>query len=573
MHFKFSHGLMGVAAALMLSDAAFADLLPGSVYPEQVAKQLSPKMSTVPTGVAAPRVVQEAPQKGPALSPEAQKIKFKLNGVVLSGNHVISTDKLALLYKDKLHKEITVADLFEVVQNITNYYRNNGYIISRAILPPQHVQSGVVKIEVIEGYLDQINVTGQPGGSKCLVEGFGYRIRRCPPLRLTQLEHYMLLANEIPNTQVKAVLAPAKDAPGAADLNMETYTKPVSAYFSYDNYGTRYIGPQQMTGNVALYSAINSGDNLQFTFTKTPKGGELTFMDLNYNGPVGDGGTRWLLGSTRVHTHPLFVLQPTQTDGFNSNIYTSIIYPYIRNRSSSLNLTGALGYLDSNTTILGNTNLYTDHIRNLDLGFNYNFADRYYGANMIAFNFRKGLPFFGYSSDTNQFTAETSRPGGYAAYQKVAVQLSRMQAIKGPVSLLAVARGQWAFVPLLSSEQFTFGGNPLGRGYDPAELIGDRGASASLELRYDYGTNTMIRSMQFYAFYDVGAVWNILVNASSPEKVSATSTGFGVRFSMNKFVSGNLMWAQPLTKEVAAEELIGRGWRPRTFFSVVASFS
>ncbi len=573
MHFKFSHGLMGVAAALMLSDAAFADLLPGSVYPEQVAKQLSPKMSTVPTGVAAPRVVQEAPQKGPALSPEAQKIKFKLNGVVLSGNHVIASDQLALLYKDKLHKEITVADLFEVVQNITNYYRNNGYIISRAILPPQHVQSGVVKIEVIEGYLDQINVTGQPGGSKCLVEGFGYRIRRCPPLRLTQLEHYMLLANEIPNTQVKAVLAPAKDAPGAADLNMETYTKPVSAYFSYDNYGTRYIGPQQMTGNVALYSAINSGDNLQFTFTKTPKGGELTFMDLNYNGPLGDGGTRWLLGSTRVHTHPLFVLQPTQTDGFNSNYYTSIIYPYIRNRSSSLNLTGAFSYLDSNTTILGNTNLYTDHIRNLDLGFNYNFADRYYGANMIAFNFRKGLPFFGYSSDTNQFTAETSRPGGYAAYQKVAVQLSRMQAIKGPVSLLAVARGQWAFVPLLSSEQFTFGGNPLGRGYDPAELIGDRGASASLELRYDYGTNTMIRSMQFYAFYDAGAIWNILVNSSSPEKVSATSTGFGVRFSMNKFVSGNLMWAQPLTKEVAAEELIGRGWRPRTFFSVVASFS
>src|SRR5690606_23260074 len=104
-------------------------------------------------------------------------------------------------------------------------------------------------------------------------------------------ERNMLLANEIPNTTVRAVLAPSKDSPGAADLNLETYSKPMSGYLSYDNYGTRYIGPQQMTANVALYSAINSGDAINLTLTKTPKGGELTFWDLNYNGPIGDSGT------------------------------------------------------------------------------------------------------------------------------------------------------------------------------------------------------------------------------------------------------------------------------------------
>ncbi len=346
----------------------------------------------------------------------------------------------------------------------------------------------------------------------------------------------------------------------------------MGGYFSYDNYGTRYIGPQQMTANVAVYSAINSGDSTQLTFTKTPKGGELTFWDLNYNGPVGDSGTRWILGGTRVHTHPLFVLTPTQTDGFNSNFYTSIIYPWIRTRSQSLNVVGAFGYLDSNTTIL-DTPLYTDHIRSIDLGMTYNFADRFYGANLVALNFRKGLPIWGYSSNTNQFTAETSRPGGYAAYQKISAQVSRLQAIKGALSVLAVARGQWAFVPLLSSEQFTFGGNPIGRGYDPAELIGDRGASGSVELRYDINTPYFIQSLQLYSFYDIGAIWNILVNDTSPAKVSASSAGFGVRFSMSKYISGNMMWTQPLTKEVAAEELINQGWRPRTFFSLVASFS
>jgi hemolysin activation/secretion protein len=558
-----------------LSVAAFAATpisLPGSVLPDQVARQLSPQMSAVPSGVAPPRVNNQdnSPSSAP-LSDAAKKIKFELNEVVLTGNHVFTTEQLSILYKSKVHTSITVGELFEIVQNITNFYRNNGYIISRAILPPQHVKGGTVKIQIIEGYLDQVAVTGSPGGSKCLVEGFGFRIRKCPPLKLTHLEHYMLLVNEVPNTQVKAVLAPSKASAGAADLNLETYSKPMSAYFSYDNYGTRYIGPQQMTGNVTLYSAINSGDSTSLTFTKTPKGGQLTFLDLNYNGPLGDQGTRWLLGGTRVHTHPLFVLQPTQTDGFNSNFYTNIIYPFIRSRSQSLNLTAGFNYLDSNTTIL-DTPLFADHLRNLDVGFNYNFADRFYGANMLAFNFRKGLPIWGYSSNTDQLTAETSRPGGYAAYTKMAMQVSRLQAIKGSVSLLMVARGQWAFVPLLSSEQFTFGGNPLGRGYDPAELIGDRGASGSLELRYDLNMSYFVRSLQLYSYYDIGSIWNILVNASSPTKVSASSAGLGVRFSMSKYVSGNLMWTQPLTKTVAAEEIINQGWRPRTFFSVVASF-
>jgi len=572
MELRFSLKLITVM--FMISESlAYADVtpvLPGSVLPEQVAKQLTPQPSLVPSGVG-PQHVMQTQQKPAGISPEAQKIKFKLTKIVLTGNHVISTKVLELLYKDKLGKEITVADLFAIVQNITNFYRNNGYIISRAILPPQHVQGGTVKIEVIEGYIDQVAVTGKPGGAKCLVEGFGYQIRRCPPLQLTWLERNMLLANEIPNTSVRAVLSPSKDSPGAADLSLETYSKPISAYFSYDNYGTRYIGPQQMTGNVALYSAINSGDSVNLTFTKTPKGGELQFWDLNYNGPVGDAGTRWILGATRVHTHPLFVLQPTQTDGFNGNFYTSIIYPWIRTRSQSLNLTAGFGYLDSDTTILSRP-LYTDHIRSLDLGFNFNFADRFYGANLLAANFRKGLPIWGYTNDTS-ITAMTSRPGGYATYTKIAAQASRLQSVKGNFSLLAIVKGQWAFVPLLSSEQYTFGGNPLGRAYDPAELIGDRGASGSLELRYDLNTSYFMRTMQFYAFYDAGVIWNILVDNTSPTKISATSTGLGVRFTMSRFLSGNLMWTQPLTKTVAANALIGRGWQPRTFFSIVASFN
>lgn len=574
MELKAPFKLAGITAALMLAEAnvyAAVPQLPASVLPEQVTRQLSPQPSEVPQGVAPPEVKKDIKSPKPKLSAAAKKIKFKLKGVVLEGNTVFPTSELEKLYQKDIGKELTVEQLFEIVQNITNFYRNKGYIVSRAILPPQHVKKGLVKVRVIEGYIDKVHVTGSPHGSKCLVSGFGHRVRQCRPLRLDRLETYMLLVNEIPSTSVKSVLAPSKSAPGAADLNMATSNSRMTGYFSYDNYGTRYIGPQQMTGSLSFNGVFNSGDSLKFTMTKTPKGKEMTFQNINYNAPLGDEGVRYTAGFTRTGTHPLFVLRPTQTDGVNTNFYTNITYPYIRTRSSSLNFTGALNMMDSETTAL-DVKLYQDHLRNLDLGFTYNFADKYRGANLVAANFKQGLPILGYSSDYNPDTAETSRPGGRGDYTKIYMQMSRLQNITSRINLLGVARGQWAFNPLLSSEQFTFGGNPMGRGYDPAEIIGDKGLAGSLELRYDIAINYFVRTVQLYAFYDAGVIWNIKTASGTPEKNSATSTGFGARFTLTKYVSGNIMWTQPLTKKVAAEQLIGEGLRPRVFFSVVASF-
>ncbi len=557
-----------VGLTFMYAATSWADVLPGSAMPEQVAKSLS--TSEPEPGGPAPEQIQPPEPPASPLGPEADKIKFQFNGVILEGNQLFSTKQLKPLWEKELHKNISITQLFGIVQNITNFYRNNGYILSRAILPPQSIKSGVVHIQIVEGAIGKVDVRGNPYGARCLVRAYGLQIKRCPPMQLNRMEKYMYLANEIPGTQVKAVLSPSDTQKGAADLTLVTENKPFSSYFSYDNYGTRYIGPQQFTTSVQGNSLIASGDATQFTLTKTPKGHELTYADANYTLPMMDEGTRWMLGGTYTRTNPLFVLQPLQVEGVSNNYYTMIYYPIIRERATTLTARTGFNYLDSNVDELG-FELYNDHLRNLDFGFTYNFADRFYGANLISSDLRLGLPILGYTTDTNPETAETSRPGGHAKYAKITLQLGRLQALYGPLSLYGFASGQWAFNALLASEQFAFGGSQLGRGYDVAELIGDKGAAGSLELRYDQGIGKLwVQNLQFYIFYDVGAIWNILSNASTPVKASGASTGGGVRFYFMKNLSGNLMWTQTLTRQVATEELISDGKRPRMFFSVVA---
>lgn len=576
---QFSRTLLSLVIAGSYAHSSIAGVIqnfPASATPEAATRAIT---STVRSEEQGPQLLPPLEQGGDTsktpLGKEAERITFVLKSIKLTGNHVYSTKTLQSLYQSKLNKKISVADLYMLAQDITNYYRNNGYIISRAILPPQRIKNGVVEIKVIEGFADKVTVGGKPDGAKCIIQAYGNNIRDSRPLNLYDLEYYVMLANQLPGCQAKAVLTPSKTTPAAADIAIMTSTQRARGYVSYDNYGTRYIGPQQGTLGAEYSSLFASGDNTQFTFATAMRDKELNYSDINYRLPIFSNGLKVIAGKTRTKTHPMFVLEPVDVLGINDIYYAALEIPVIRARTKSFTITTGANVTDVDVTAtpLG-IKLYIDHIRSIYMSNVLGFTDRFYGNNLIALDLKKGLPAFGYSEDTNIQTAQTSRPGGHADYSKINLQLTRLQLIKGAWSLYGIARGQYAFNPLLSSEQFVFGGNLIGRAYDPSEIIGDHGAAGSLELRYDWTPGMrFLQTMQLYTFYDVGKVWNIPNIVSETKTDSATSVGIGSRFGMNQYISGNFMVTQPLSRRVAAEELIGRGRDARVFFSLQANWN
>jgi len=549
----------------------FADVLPGSAQPEQVNRSMirSQPMTNIPPGSAANYELPNTPAS--PLDAQAAKIKFKLNGIRLEGNHVFSDTQLSAFYRADLHKTVTLQRILQIVQNITDYYQMNGYITSRAILPVQTTKGGILRIVIVEGKIDKVIVTGNPQKSAYLVQKFGDKIAEKSPLQLKTLERYTLLANEIPATRVRSILKASPHVNGASDLYLLTDHQNITGYISYDNYRTRYIGPQQTTLNLTGNSFITSGDAGQFVYARTAKGSELTFYNANYELPLDAEGDRILFGGIHDQTHPLFVLQPYGINGTDDNYYTTVSLPFLRTSTQNLTFYIKFNYENTDVTTF-HQKLYTDQIRSLGLGAAYNFVDRWEGVNSTYGDVRQGLPILGYTSDTNPSTALTSRPGGHAVYTKIDLSMSHLQPIYTNFSLYGLLKGQYAFQTLLAAEQFPFGGIELGRGYDIAELLGDRAIAGALEGRYDWNiAKYYISTLQFYAFYDFGKVWNLFFVSNLPLIQSATSTGVGMRFFFNKYISGNITWAQPLTKQVAAEALIGQGHNPRTFFSIVAS--
>lgn len=564
---KFSLRVMLLTSIMLNSQAIAAVTIPSSTQPGRVEQTFTPTKRISPSEFTP--ILPAQPAAPTPAAPKAAKIKFKLNKVIIDGNTVYSDQQLATLYKKKLNVELSVSDLQIIVDSITNYYRNNGYILSRAILPPQHVEKGVVHIQVIEGYIDKIKIVGEAKGAERILVAYARRITQSRPLQVKVMEYYLRLANELPGVQVRSVLEPSEHKIGASNMNLSVEVRTITGSLSYDNYGTLYMGPQQATGAVNVNSVFFSGDATRATMVRTSRPKELSYLDMSYDMPLGTQGLRFNFDINNSKTRPGLNLRSIQLQGDAVTYSGSLTYPLIRAQDHNVTLDGSFSYIDSSTNTFGEP-LYTDHLRPIKFGGTYDFSDRYYGYNSISSHIEQGLNILGATNSVTSTT--TSTLGGRGDYRKVNMQISRLQQINNRITLYALVSGQYSWYPLLSPSQFGFGGSQLGRGYDPSEITGDRGLSGSLECRYStYPGWAILNSAQLYIFYDTGVVWDIKGAVGAKLKQSAASTGLGSRFSFNQYFSGNVMVSQPLTKEIAAQAYHHEARAPRLQFSIVLS--
>ncbi len=95
--------------------------------------------------------------------------RFTVNQFKLVGNTIFSNLLLQELLEGYLDLQLNLYDLTKAADRITRFYRDNGYAVARAVIPVQRVTNGVVRVEVIEGRIDKVKVTGTKHYSKSLV--------------------------------------------------------------------------------------------------------------------------------------------------------------------------------------------------------------------------------------------------------------------------------------------------------------------------------------------------------------------------------------------------------------------
>ncbi len=544
-------GIFLAVLALSFNSLAFAQSqTPSSVEPGRIAEDIREQLlAPTPEQVETPAIPQ---QERPA---NADQIRFELQGVTLNGVTVYGQDDLAPLYDDMIGQDVTLADIYDLSNQITAKYRNDGYLLARSIVPPQEIDDGRVEITVVEGRVGEVQIQGDPRGGTELIQSYADKIVDTNVLTAEKLERYLLLANDVPGLRVRGVLSPSTTQAGAAVLTMVVEQDRAQGYLSADNYGNSFIGPERFIAGGNTNSLFGQHERISATFLTAPDDGELFYGSLAYDQLVGSEGTSISLSASQTYTDPSL---PSSlggglgVEGDSTVVSANVTHPLIRSRSHNLSLGGQFDVIESkNEYDPAFSTLDTeDRLRIARLNARGSFADAYLGFNTASVTLSQGLDIFD-ASDEND-SVDQSRAEGESSFTKIEAEITRLQRFTNRISLFAGVSGQYSFDPLLAFEEFGVGGRGYGRGYDASEITADHGLAGKLELRFSNAVPQFdaVNSYRVYGFYDIGAVWQDEDVSGGDDRRSLASTGVGLQLDFVKDTSAEVEVSLPLTRIV-----------------------
>ena len=129
-----------------------------------------------------------------------------------------------------LNRQVTLEVVYDIAKRITAKYGADGYVLSRAIVPPQELTPGgaTIRIQVIEGYVSRVEWPREKlARYRDFFTDYTAKIIADRPTNIRTLERYLLLANDLPGLKFTTTLQASKTEQGAAVLIVEVTEKPI----------------------------------------------------------------------------------------------------------------------------------------------------------------------------------------------------------------------------------------------------------------------------------------------------------------------------------------------------------
>ncbi|WP_162915074.1 ShlB/FhaC/HecB family hemolysin secretion/activation protein [Desertibaculum subflavum] len=545
------------AIAILSVPPAQAQQQPGRAgEPARIDERIQPLPR--PAGAPPPTSVAPPPEVAPDIGPA-----FVLAGVVIEGATIFPPETFVPLYELLLGTSIRRDGITALLDAITEKYRAAGYVLSRAVAPVQDVSLGILRVQVLEGYVERVVFEGAPGGAG-LLKAYAERIRSERPLTLATLERYLLLLADLPGMSVSAGVAPIGEMAAAHELLLRVERDPAELFLGFDNRGTATIGRHVGEATLYLNSLFDANEAIMLrgiTVPATPS--ELRFGEVRAQLPLGDDGFTLTMDAWRSAIATGGRLKSLDLDSEENRVAVAFGYPLRRSRALSLYLGALLEYRDTSQDAAGDR-VFQDRTWALRLGARLFFDDGWGGSNAVYATLSQGL---GLPGASDKGDARLSRLGGDPQFTKLVLEMVRRQKIYGPLNLQGWFYGQVSGDSLLSGEEFRLGGGIYGRAYDSSEVVGEQGVAAALELQYDLTVAEAVSGLQLFAFYDHGVSWD-RVSGSGTFRNALSSAGLGTRFRLLERLQVTLEAAKPLNRDVIEEG--DRSWR--FFFSLGLTF-
>ncbi|MFM7362959.1 MAG: ShlB/FhaC/HecB family hemolysin secretion/activation protein [Cuspidothrix sp.] len=510
------------------------------------------------------RFIQPVPNAEP-LTPEDQQVipseteteteieieieteKFQVNKVEVVGSTIFNQEQLNTLTKEVEGRSVSVKELTKVADAITQLYLDRGYLTSRAILVDQTITDDVVKIQVIEGGLEKIEVEGTKHTHPNYVRSrVALGIKK--PLSTADIEDQLRLLKIDPLfSKVEGSLRPGTKLGENILVVRVTEANPLEASLNIDNYSPPSVGSERFGINSVYRNLTGWGDELAASYYFTAKGGSNVY-DFSYRIPVNTmNGTvqlRTTINNNKVIQEPF---KNFDIRGESQLYEISFRQPLVRSLRQEFALSLGFTVQDGQTfTFAGRTAFgfgpdkdANSRTRLIKFGQDYLSRD-FQGVWSLRSLFSLGIDVFDATRNDDPV------PDGQ--FFSWLGQIQRIQKISDNYLLLAQAEVQLTPNSLLPSQQFIIGGGQSVRGYRQNARAGDNGVRFAVEnqitLSKDEKGNS---SIKIAPFFDLGYVWNKDNNPNILQRQTfLASTGVGVLWQLVPGLNIRLDYSLPL---------------------------
>ncbi|VVP98649.1 ShlB/FhaC/HecB family hemolysin secretion/activation protein [Pseudomonas fluorescens] len=537
---------MRVLASLLflsLSSAALADTLPSFLNSNETIRNLP--VPNLPADAYRPSATPvQVPDAGAAAAqPLLMDTKINLQTVQIEGGTLYPLNEIAEIYKPLIGRQATLAELIEATRNITRRYQQDGYLLSYAFLPQQNFNDGVARVVLVEGYVRDIQVQGDVGRVKALLDKLAAKIQAERPLTRKTFERYTTLMTRIPGVTIQAQVPPPGTTDGATTLVAQASRKPFTSTLSTTEDNRN--GTQALLG-VSSNSQTAMGEQLTLSGLFPPGDDHEHYYRLDYNQFINDEGAQLALSASRYRADP----------GTNVVLDNGLqLKPHRENDRYSIGFTLPL-IAASNELLTAGSRLYAvnDKTRYNVIGF------------PLSVEERTDIRALAFESDWRKADARQLRILSGGVYQGVdsmgaktnnnaidldffRLRLSGVQSDKFFDNWQGVlsAALYWSDDSLPDSERAVFGGQNFGRGYPDDQASGDKGWGVAYEVNYSFNREgNWVRILQPYVVLDRSRSW---FNELPVKANNLSSAAIGLRFGDAKYYNIALEAAKAMSDE------------------------
>ncbi len=494
---------------------------PGRI--EETIPQPSPTLPATPSKPTVP-IFQSPPQENLPGKTFSSGKSLCVKKIKVQGNSVLQ-DEIDQIIKDTKileNQKVTLEHLFQLRSQITQLYVKKGYITSGAFIPKQYLANCVVKIQVVEGELENIVISGLQRLKKGYVRS---RIQRLAlkPLNRKRLEQALQLLQIDPVIKRVNAKLTAGSAPGYNILEVTiTEAPPFYAGVSFANKQSPSVGSQQGSVFVAYDNLFGLGDKFSAEYGITEG---LNIYDFNYSIPINplDGkiSVRYSNSDSRIiesDFRDLDIRSETETLSFN------IRQPLVYTPKNEFALGLAFDLRRTQTFILD------------DIPFSFSEGPEDGESKLTVIRFsqewlqrntnRVLAARSQFSFGIGAFDATVNDTGTDGRFFAWVGQFQWVQRLSPRILMLAKVNTQLTGDSLLSAEKISIGGVETVRGYRQNQLVTDNGIVGGVEVRIPLSSK--VETLQLIPFFDIGTGWNN--RSSNPDPQTLASLGLGLQW-------------------------------------------